>query len=51
MSPTIMSALTVLASRSKRLRPYLPFLSIVPALLGAYQLYKRHQASAAPARS
>jgi hypothetical protein len=46
MSPAIMSALTALASRSKRLRPYVPFLSIIPVALGAYQLYKRHQASA-----
>ena len=51
MSPTIMSALTVLASRSKRLRPYLPFLSVIPAVLGAYQLYKHHQATTARAHS
>lgn len=43
MNATIVSALTLLASRSKRLRPYLPFLSAIPALLAAYQMYRRHK--------
>ncbi len=46
MNATMIAALTALASRSKRLRPYLPFLSVVPALLGAYELYRRHQRQA-----
>ncbi len=47
MRAAMVAALTALASRSKRLRPYAPFLTVIPALFGAYQLYRRHQATAA----
>jgi hypothetical protein len=46
----VVAALTGLASRSKRFRPYLPWLSVIPALLGAYELYRHHKAAGANAQ-
>jgi hypothetical protein len=45
----LMAALAFVGARSKRLRPYMPFLSAIPVIVGAYGLYKRHKARQAMA--